>query len=83
VLAAEKHPVLHAEFGRTDRTFGLVVVELDASVLETRRKMRPLVAGVAQRLAQSALGQDAAAMLLEGLLYAWHLFGHHFVASFW
>lgn len=60
VLAADKHPVLHSELGRTNRPFGEVIIELDLAVFKARLKVRPLVAGILQRFAQVALGQDSA-----------------------
>lgn len=59
-LATDKHPVLHAELGRTDGSFGMIVIKLDTAVFKARFKVRPLVAGVLQRLAQGAFGQDTA-----------------------
>ena len=59
-LATDKHPVLHAELGWTDGSFGMIVIKLDTAVFKARFKVRPLVAGVLQRLAQGAFGQDTA-----------------------
>jgi len=59
-LGSDEHPILRAEFGGADRSFGVVVVKLDLSVEEARFKVLPLVAGVAERFPKLAFGKDTA-----------------------
>lgn len=59
-LAANEHPVLRAQFQRTDRVFGAVVVDVDLAVGKAGLKVRPLAAGIAQRLTERAAGRDGA-----------------------
>ena len=63
VLAADEHPILHAELGRSNGSFGMVVVEFDPAVFKARFKVLSLVAGVLERFAQGAFGQDSSSCL--------------------
>ena len=63
-LGSDEHPVLGAEFGGTDRAFGVVVVKFDLAVEEARFEVRPLVPGVAERFAELAFGKDSAGFFL-------------------
>lgn len=56
LFPAYKHPVLHPELSRTDRSFGVVVIKLNLAVQKTRFKVRPLIKGIVQRFAQGAFG---------------------------
>jgi hypothetical protein len=58
-FVADEHPVLHSEFGRANRSFGVVVIELDLAVHKAGFKVLPLVDGIVQRFAQGAFGQDS------------------------
>ena len=63
VFVPDKHPVLCAQLCGPDGPFGVVVVELDLTVLEARFKVAPLVEGVVKRFPKVTLGQDAAVFL--------------------
>ena len=65
-FAAYKHPIIHADLGRTNGVFGEVVVELDLPVEETGFEVLPLVAGVAERFPKVALGKDLAFFVKVG-----------------
>ncbi len=45
-ITTNEHPVLHSEFGWANRSFGVVVIELDLAVHQAGFKVPPLVAGV-------------------------------------
>ena len=59
-FSTNKHPILRAQLRWTDGIFGEVIVPLDPAIFKAGFKVRPLVAGVLQRLAQGAFGQDTA-----------------------
>lgn len=59
VLASDEQPVLRAQFGRADRSFGEVVVQLDLAVEEAGLQVIPLVKGIGERFTKEAFGYDA------------------------
>jgi hypothetical protein len=63
--AATEQPGLAPDGKRPDRVLGQVVVELEVAVLQERDQDRPLLAGVLDRLAEQALGQYLAGLVVE------------------
>lgn len=62
-FSSYKSPVFRSEFGRADRSFGMVVIKLDLSVVEAGFEMLPLVEGVAEGFPKFAFGKNSTAFL--------------------
>lgn len=65
-LTTDEHPILQAQFSRTNGVLGEVVVKFDLSVFKARQEVRPLLAGVGQCFPQGTFGQDSFAVLEVG-----------------
>lgn len=62
-FSTNKHPILRAQLRWTDGIFGEVIVPLDPAIFKAGFKVRPLVDGIFEGLAQCAFGKDTVVFL--------------------